>query len=145
MTGTKFSWPGPLALAGVGLVFSGSGSEAPDGRARHRAATEDDANPWTEALHAVQGLLATSGATLQAQPSDRAPTGENFRWQSRVNVVAVPAIAAERSTEALLPFRFAAERGFCVRHLLYQPCDPIQGLLVGDPQSYVPAMCNLLI
>jgi uncharacterized protein YhfF len=41
----------------------------------------------------VQGLLTASGATVQAQPSGRAATDEDFRQRSAVNVVAGGTIA----------------------------------------------------
>ena len=61
---------------------------APDRCARHRAATEGDADPCARAIHAMQGLLTASRATVQAQPSGRTATDEDFRKRSAVNMVA---------------------------------------------------------
>jgi hypothetical protein len=51
---------------------------APDGCADCRPSTEDDAHPRTGTLHAMQGLLAGSGLSVQAQPSGGAASDENM-------------------------------------------------------------------
>ena len=49
---------------------------------------EGDAHPRTGALHALQGLLAGPGLSLQAQPSGGAAADQDFGERSAVNVVA---------------------------------------------------------
>ena len=61
---------------------------ASDLSARHRAATEDNAGPSTRTLHAVQGLLTTSRATVQAQPPRCAARHQDHGERSALDVVA---------------------------------------------------------
>ena len=69
---------------------------SPDRRARHRAATEDNADPRTGTLHAVQGLLTASRPTVQAQPSCRAANHQNHGERSALDVVAGRAVNAQK-------------------------------------------------
>jgi hypothetical protein len=48
----------------------------PDRCAKHHSATENNADPRTGALHALQGLLTASRTAVQAQPSGRAAADE---------------------------------------------------------------------
>ena len=57
-------------------------------RARHRAATEGNADPRAGALHAVQGLLAGARLSVQAEPSCRAALHQDFGERSAIDVVA---------------------------------------------------------
>lgn len=59
-----------------------------NGATKHRPASEGDAHPRTGTLHALQGLLAGPGLSLQAQSSRRAADNEDFGERSTVNVVA---------------------------------------------------------
>ena len=45
---------------------------------RHRAATEDNTDPRTRTVHALQGLLTGSRLSLQAEPSGGAATEQDF-------------------------------------------------------------------
>ena len=50
-----------------------------DGHPGHRAPTEDNTNPRTRSLHAVQAIARGSGASVQAQPSGRVATKRRFQ------------------------------------------------------------------
>ena len=65
---------------------------APDRGAGHRAATEDNADPRTGALHALQGLLAGARISVQAKPSSRTADDEDFGERPALDVVAGGAV-----------------------------------------------------
>jgi hypothetical protein len=53
-----------------------------------RAATQDDVDPRTRALHALQGLLASPWLSLQAQPPRSAQGDKDISKRSAVDMVA---------------------------------------------------------
>src|ERR1700746_3226303 len=53
----------------------------------NRAAAEDDADPRSGTLHALQGLLAGARLSVQAQSSGRATGNEDFGKRSAFNMV----------------------------------------------------------
>jgi uncharacterized protein YhfF len=61
---------------------------ASDRGARPRAATEDNADPRTGTLHAVQGLLTASRATVQAEPSGGPASHQDHGERSALDMVA---------------------------------------------------------
>src|SRR3954453_3825910 len=65
--------------------------------AQHHPATEGNADP-TRALHAVQGLFATSGAAVQAQPSGRVAYHQDHSERAALDVVAGRAVTPNLST-----------------------------------------------
>jgi hypothetical protein len=74
------------------------------------------------ALHALQGLLATTEATLQAEPPGGATTEEDFIGRSAISVVAGRARLKSQGREHLGRRAHGFDRA--TRRVIAQACRP---------------------